>query len=249
MRLKVLGSGDAFGSGGRFNTCFLVEGAEASFLIDCGASAMISIRRFGVDPNRIGAIFLSHLHADHFGGVPFFILDAQYVSRRREPLVLVGPKGLMPRLMTFMEAGFPGSSTVERNFRLETIEIEPGERTPVEAVGAAVTGFLVKHPSGAPSMGLRFECEDKALAYTGDTEWVDAIVDIGRGADILLAEASYYERKVPYHLDFSTLRDRLGLIGAKRVVLTHMSADMLSRDPKTFVGCELAHDGLAIDLG
>jgi ribonuclease BN (tRNA processing enzyme) len=60
----------------------------------------------------------------------------------------------------------------------------------------------VKHPIGAPSMGLRFECEGKALAYTGDTERVDAIVDIGRGADLLIAEAYYYERKVPYHLDF-----------------------------------------------
>ncbi|HZZ60565.1 MAG TPA: MBL fold metallo-hydrolase [Roseiarcus sp.] len=249
MRLKILGSGDAFGSGGRFNTCFLVERAGADFLIDCGASAMIAIRRFGVDPNHIGAIFLTHLHADHFGGVPFFVLDAQHISRRREPLVLVGPKGLVPRLTAFMEAGFPGSSTSEWNFRLETIEIEPGERTPVEAVDAAVTGFPVRHPSGAPSMGLRFECEGKALAYTGDTEWVDAIVDIGRGADILLAEASTYERKVPYHLDFSTLRDRLGLIGAKRVVLTHMSADMLSRDPETFAGCEPAHDGLVIDIG
>jgi ribonuclease BN (tRNA processing enzyme) len=107
----------------------------------------------------------------------------------------------------------------------------------------------VKHPIGAPSMGLRFECEGKALAYTGDTERVDAIVDIGRGADLLIAEAYYYERKVPYHLDFSTLRDRLGLIGAKRVVLTHMSADMLSRDPETFAECEPAHDGLTIDLG
>jgi ribonuclease BN (tRNA processing enzyme) len=94
MRLKFLGSGDAFGSGGRLNTCFLVNHGEAGFLIDCGASAMISIRRFGVDPNQIGVIVLSHLHADHFGGVPFFILDAQLVSRRTRPLIIAGPKGL-----------------------------------------------------------------------------------------------------------------------------------------------------------
>jgi ribonuclease BN (tRNA processing enzyme) len=69
MRLKLLGSGDAFGSGGRFNTCFLVDRGEGSFLVDCGASTMIAIRKFGVDPNSIGTIILSHLHADHFGGV------------------------------------------------------------------------------------------------------------------------------------------------------------------------------------
>jgi ribonuclease BN (tRNA processing enzyme) len=70
VQLKVLGCGDAFGSGGRLNTCFWFDRGEDSFLIDCGASAMISIRRFGVDPNNILAIVLSHLHADHFGGLP-----------------------------------------------------------------------------------------------------------------------------------------------------------------------------------
>jgi ribonuclease BN (tRNA processing enzyme) len=77
MHVKFLGCGDAFGSGGRLNTCFLVNRGDASFLVDCGASAMISIRRFGIDPNSVGAIVLSHLNADHFGGLPFFLLDAQ----------------------------------------------------------------------------------------------------------------------------------------------------------------------------
>ena len=92
MRLTFLGSGDAFGTGGRFNTCFLVEASQASFLIDCGASSMVAIRRFGVDPNRIDAIVIGHLHGDHFGGLPFFILDAQLVSRRTKPLAIAGPE-------------------------------------------------------------------------------------------------------------------------------------------------------------
>jgi ribonuclease BN (tRNA processing enzyme) len=248
MRLKILGCGDAFGSGGRFNACFLVEGAAGSFLIDCGASAMISIRRFGVDPNRIGAIFVSHLHGDHFGGLPVFILDAHYVSRRNDPLFLVGPRGLAARLAALMEAGFPGSSKKERGFRLETVELEPEEPTLIQAVGATVTGYLANHPSGAPSFGLRFACEGKMLGYTGDTAWVDDIVAIGRGADVLIAEAYTYEPEAPYHLDFTTLRDRLSLIGARRVLLTHMSEDMLLRDPQTFAECEPAYDGLTIDL-
>jgi ribonuclease BN (tRNA processing enzyme) len=88
MRVKFLGSGDAFGSGGRLNTCFLVDRGEANFLIDCGASAMISIRRFNMDPNSVETILLSHLHGDHFGGLPFFILDAQLISKRTAPLSL-----------------------------------------------------------------------------------------------------------------------------------------------------------------
>jgi ribonuclease BN (tRNA processing enzyme) len=248
MRLQVLGSGDAFGSGGRLNTCFFVDRGDASFLVDCGASAMISIRRFEIDPNRIGAIFLSHLHGDHFGGLPFFVLDAQLVSRRARPLVIVGPKGLQGRFHALTEACFPGSSRVERKFAVEFVEIEPSAPAQVAAVGAEVTGYLVKHPSETPSMGLRVECDGRTIAYTGDTEWVENIVRIGRGADVLLAEAYWYERKVPFHLDFLTLKDRLPMIGAKRVVLTHMSPDMLARPAEELFGCKPAYDGLILDL-
>ena len=72
MHLQFVGSGDAFGSGGRFNTCFHVVGAETNFLIDCGASSLIAMNRFGIDRNAIDFILLTHFHADHCGGVPFF---------------------------------------------------------------------------------------------------------------------------------------------------------------------------------
>jgi ribonuclease BN (tRNA processing enzyme) len=94
MELRVLGCGDAFGSGGRFNTCFHVETSATRFLIDCGASALIAMRRFGVEPNGVETVFLTHLHGDHFGGLPFLILDAQLVSRRTAPLTIAGPPGL-----------------------------------------------------------------------------------------------------------------------------------------------------------
>ena len=81
MRLRFVGCGDAFGSGGRGNTCFHVTGGEVNFLIDCGASSMVAIRKWGVDPNAISTVLVSHLHGDHFAGLPFFLLDAQLISR------------------------------------------------------------------------------------------------------------------------------------------------------------------------
>jgi len=248
MRLQILGSGDAFGSGGRLNTCFMVQRDAASFLIDCGASAMIAIRRFGVDPNQIGAIFLTHLHADHFGGLPFFILDAQLVSRRTRPLAIVGPRGTKARLHALMEACFPGSASIDRRFPVEVAEVEPDTPTIVHGVQATLTGYLVAHPSGSPSLGLRIECDGRVIAYTGDTEWVENILSIGRGSDVLLAEAYWFDRKVQFHLDFATLRDNLRGIEAKRVILTHMSPDMLSRDHNDLAGCQPAEDGLIIDI-
>jgi ribonuclease BN (tRNA processing enzyme) len=248
MRLKVLGCGDAFGSGGRLNTCFLIDRGEESVLIDCGASAMISIRRYGVDPNHIGAVLLSHLHADHFGGLPAFILDAQFITRRKRPLMIAGPKGLALRLEALMEAHYPGSSKVKRIFPIEIIEFAPEIPANVAAASARVTGYEVIHPSGTPSLALRIESGGKIITYTGDTEWTDILLKAGRDADLLISEAYYFDRKVPYHLDYATLCEKLPLIGAKRVLLTHMSAEMLNNISKVH-GHEVADDGLEIELG
>jgi ribonuclease BN (tRNA processing enzyme) len=103
-----------------------------------------------------------------------------------------------------------------------------------------VTAYPVRHPSGSPSYALRLACEDKVICYTGDTEWVDALLPAARGADLLIAEAYTAERSVRYHLDFATLHRHLPEIAAKSVLLTHMSPDMLGRTPE---GCVVAEDG------
>lgn len=239
-----LGSGDAFGSGGRLQTCFLLTTAGGRFLIDCGATALSAMRRFGVEPNDLEAIVLSHLHGDHYGGLPFFILDAQLMSKRTAPLTVAGPRGAERRLREAMEALFPGSSTAERRFRVEVRELEPARRTPVGSL--AVIAFEVRHPSGAPALALRIEIDGKTVAYSGDTEWTEALIDAARGADLFIAEAYFYDKRVPYHLDYRTLREHLHELGAKRVVLTHMSDDMLGRVDA--LDCECAEDGKVIVL-
>jgi ribonuclease BN (tRNA processing enzyme) len=244
MELQFLGSGDAFGSGGRFNACVQVTTAGGAFLIDCGASSLIAMRKFGVDPNRIHTVFVSHLHGDHFGGLPFLLLDAQFYSRRRAPLTLVGPPGLRERLMEAMEVFFPGSSRVERKFSTEIVEIEAGATAEVGGVG--VTPYVVEHACGAPPFALRFSSEGKVIAYTGDTEWTESLLAAGRDADLLIAEALFFERKVKYHLDYTTLRANLARIGAKRVVLTHLGPEMLGR--RAEVAEEIAEDGKVIRL-
>jgi ribonuclease BN (tRNA processing enzyme) len=247
MRLKVLGCGDAFGSGGRLNACFLIDRGGENFLLDCGASAMISTRRFGVDPNQIRAIMLSHLHADHFGGLPAFILDAQLVSRRTQPLTIAGPEGLASRLDALMEAHFPGSSKVKRKFPIEIAELTPEVQADIAAGLALVTGYEAVHPSGTPSLALRIESGGRVISYTGDTEWTDTLLKAGKEADLLICEANQYDKKVPFHLDYATLREKLPLMAPKRVLLTHMSAEMLRHVPEV-QDYEAADDGLEIEL-
>jgi ribonuclease BN (tRNA processing enzyme) len=244
MELRILGSGDAFGSGGRLHTCFHLRDRQGAFLIDCGASAMIAIRRFGVDPNAVRAILISHLHGDHFGGLPFFILDAQLISRRSAPLVIAGPPGLEERLRAAMDALFPGSASAPRRFEVVVRELAP--RVTQEIAGIAVTPFVVKHPSGAPPLALRIAVDGKVLCYSGDTEWVDDLAEAARDADLFIAESYCFDRPVKYHLDFATLARHLPAIGARRVLLTHMSTDMLARVAEA--GCEAAEDGMVLTI-
>ncbi len=146
MEVAFWGSGDAFGSGGRLQTCILVRTRDNQFLIDCGASALIAMRRFHVDPNAISVILLTHLHGDHFGGLPFFILDAQLVSKRTRALTVAGPAGTRERLTQAMNVLFPGSSTVQRQFRTNIVELELQQHH--DLGGITVTPYPVSHASG-----------------------------------------------------------------------------------------------------
>ena len=244
MRLQILGCGDAFGSGGRFHTCFHVSAGSISFLVDCGASALIAMRRFRVDPNTIHSVLISHLHGDHFGGLPFLLLDAQFVSRRTTPLTIAGPPTLSARLQALRETMFPGSTESDLGFQLDIIELEP--QVTAQVNGVSVTPYPVRHPSGAPSYALRCQIEDQILCYSGDTEWVPVLIEAARGADVFIAECYTFDRKVPFHTSWVSLREHLQKIGAKRVLLTHMSTDMLEQ--VSIEGAEMAQDGMILEI-
>jgi ribonuclease BN (tRNA processing enzyme) len=244
VAVRVLGCGDAFGSGGRFQTCFFVSAGRARFLIDCGATALVAMRRFGVDPGTIDTIFLSHLHGDHFAGLPFLLMEAQYVGQRQRPLTVVGPPTMRQRLLEAQEVLFPGSSQMTWYFPLHFVELEPGQTQ--NCGGVAVTAFPVRHPSGAPAFALRFACGRRLIGYSGDTEWTDQLIQVASGADLLITECYGFDRKPGHHLDFQTLSSRRQELRAKRLLLTHMSQDMLDRFDG--IGWEAAEDGLLVEL-
>jgi ribonuclease BN (tRNA processing enzyme) len=244
VRITFAGSGDAFGSGGRFQACLhLARETGPPVLLDCGATSLVALKRLGLDPLDIAAVFVSHLHGDHFGGLPFLILDAQF-RRRTEPLVLAGPPGLGDRLARAMEVLYPGSSTVRRRFEVQVVELVPGE--PAEVAGIGVRAWEVDHASGAPPLALRLTVDGVQIAYTGDTAWTPAIAEAAAGVSLLVAESYYFAKDIPYHLDHSTLAGHRAELDCARIVITHLSEDMLGHlDEAEF---EAAHDGLVLDL-
>lgn len=245
LRLQFIGCGDAFGSGGRFNTCFHLTGAGVNLLIDCGASSLIAMKKLRVDRNAIEAILITHFHADHFGGLPFFMLDAQFVSKRTAPLAIVGPSGLQDWYLRAMETSFEGSTKVQPGFNLDLRDVQAGQSL---AVGRAqARAFQAAHGTlGGPHLAWRVEAEGRSIAYSGDTEWTPELIEAARGVDLLIVEAYVRAKQVPTHLSLKTIEAHLPELRAKRLVLTHMSDDMLGHPDRARF--ETAEDGMILEI-
>lgn len=247
MKLTVLGCGDAFGSGGRLQTCYHVETAGTRFLIDCGATTLIGFNKFGLDPNAVATIFISHLHGDHYAGLVWWLIHAQHVAKRTAPLTIVGPQGVRVRFEAAAEALFPGSMGIQRRYDLRFLELT--RETPLGVGSVQVTPFEVVHPSGAPPYALRFEIDGKVLSFSGDGEWSESLVPAGRNADLYIMECYQFEGEPRFHTSWQTIKGQLDRIAPRRVMLTHMAEPMLARrhqvtDPRVV----LAEDGLVLEV-
>ena len=243
-QVRFIGCGDAFGSGGRFQTCIMVEGEQSTALIDCGPSSLISMKQRGISPNQVDVILLTHLHGDHFGGIPFFLLDAAFASRRSTPLIVAGPPTARERIRAAQEVLFHTSSTLPWRYGLDILELEPGQTHRIRDL--EVTPLLMDHPSGAPSTGLRVKCDERVVSYTGDTQWNDNIVELARDADLFIGETYTMEVSVANHMTYQRWVDERDNLSPKRFIATHMSDEVLARIDE--LDCDTAHDGLVIAL-
>jgi ribonuclease BN (tRNA processing enzyme) len=244
MKLQFVGCGDALGSGGRYNTCFHLTGDTTNLLIDCGASSLPALKKLGIARDGIDLILITHFHGDHFGGLPFFLLDAQF-TRRTRPLTIAGPQGIKRNLTALMEALFENSSKTQQRFALEVVELAPQQSREFGAI--KVTPYPVVHgESGGPFLAYRTEAEGHTITYSADTEWTDTLIPAARNADLFICEAYYHDRVVKNHLDLKTLEQHLPEIAPKKLVLTHMSDDMLGRLDK--LPYTAASDGLVIEV-
>jgi ribonuclease BN (tRNA processing enzyme) len=244
VELRFLGTGDAFGSGGRLHASTLLRSPGGDVLVDCGPSALAALRREGLDPNAVDAVVLTHLHGDHFGGVPFLLMDGHYASGRTRPLLVAGPEGVEAAVSRALEALFPGSGGLATRFPVTYAEWRAGST--MTAGPARVTPIPVRHSANTPCYGLRIEIDGRVVAFSGDTEWIDSLVDLSAGADLFVCECSGYENAPPHHLDYVTLARHRPLLTCRRLLVTHMGDEMLSR-----VGglpLEAARDGLMLML-
>ena len=171
------------------------------------------------------------------------MIGSQLIYKRTEPLMIMGPPGMKKWLFQAMEVLFPGSSRVQRKFSLEIIEFK--DRYTEVAGGVATTPYPNLH-QGDSSFSLRIECDGKVIAYSSDTEWTQALCEAARNADLFIAEAYFYQKKIKGHMDYMTLLNNFSKTQARRLILIHMHADMLAKLDQ--IACEFAEDGKIVDI-
>jgi ribonuclease BN (tRNA processing enzyme) len=244
VEVTFLGSGDAFCSAGRSQAAYLVQAGGATVLLDCGATTLAALKRAGCRSESIDTIFLSHLHGDHFAGLPFFFLEYVYQEPRRRPLRIAGPPGTEARVADLFRAMYRDSAAEGLPYPLEFVELEPG--APADVCGVRVAPFRVPHTENDISLGLLLEVGGRRLLYSGDTGWTEELVRRSEGTDLFICECSLYETRLGFHLDYPRLAENRHRFGTRRLILTHLGREVLARSAE--LEMELARDGLRIDF-
>jgi ribonuclease BN (tRNA processing enzyme) len=243
VQLTVLGSGDAFGAGGRLHSAYFVESPEATFVVDCGSTVLQGLRRRGLDPARIDFVLLSHLHGDHFGGVPFLFMDFLFQSRRTRPITIYGPPGTERRVCELFAALYQRQAGDPLPYDVSFVELQPGA-TVVQ--GVSIETFAVPHVAELTCYGFRIGVGGKSIVYSGDTGWTDELAARARGVDLFICECSTFETRLPIHISYPEIAERAATLGCRRLLLSHLGAEVVQR--RAEISLEIAEDGMVIPL-
>lgn len=245
LMLTVLGSGDPFSSGGRNQSGYLIQAGNSRWLLDCGVTTLVSLKRMGVDPASLDLVLLTHLHGDHVAGLPFLFHEFQHLRGRSSPLEIAGPRGVKTRVEGIYRVLFPPKPGNGRRFRVNYRILEPHRPfLPAGPRGPRVLPFPVRHQGDHLNFGYRVRWRGRELAYSGDTGWFPALPEQVRGADLFLCECTHASKRSDKHLSLSELRaNRQGLeVGA--LLLTHLGPELARR--RRIPGFKLARDGMTI---
>jgi len=245
VTLTFVGSGDSFGSGGRFNTCFLVDAPGIRFAIDFGATSLVALHALGIPHNSIDMILLTHLHGDHCAGVPQMLVDAMLGAKRQTPLTVAGPADTARHLAALGEGLLPGSHVMKPKFPYDIIEIPVMQETSI-GDHLKVTTYPAIHTKETNPTSMRVEVAGKVIAYTGDSAWTEHMPELARGADLFITECYFHSKPIRFHMNYPDLMEHRDELDARRIILTHMSSEMLAQADS--VPEECAYDGMVVEI-
>ncbi len=245
LSVTVLGTGDAFASSGRFNSAYVIDAGGWFALMEAGPTLLSSMKRAGIAPADLDLVLVSHLHGDHFGGLPFLILEYIWESPRRGKLTIAGPRHLERRTWNLFRLMFPASETKRIAGKLKFVVLEPG--CTIRLGKARISTLRTPHTKPDISLAFKVAVDGKTIVFSGDSGWTDELIPFSSGADLFLCECTYFDSSgFEFHINYPLLAANRERFRVGRMVLTHLGREVLNR--KSEVAMEMAFDGMKIEV-
>lgn len=245
VTVTLLGTGDAFASFGRSQSGYLIDAPGGRILMEAGPGLLPALKSNGIAPDSFDLLLISHLHGDHFAGLPFLILDYMWETPRRRLLTIAGPPKLEERTWLLTRAMFPHFDFDKVRHKLKFVVLEPGRSTRLGKF--KVSAIRSPHTKPDISLSLRIDGGGKSIVFSGDSGWNDELVKLSAGADLFLCECTYYESAhLKFHLNYPLLAANRDKFKVRRMVLTHLGREVLSREGE--IALEMGYDGMKIEI-
>ena len=214
MRVHVVGSSGTFPVPGRPASGYLIEQEGTRVWCDAGPGTFVGLP---IDSYLVDAIVISHQHPDHCADLFAAFHAWTYCPEPRQAVPLYAPQAVWDRVSGFLDGG-------QGSVLKETFDFTPVWTGDVVALGAISVSF-VEMDHSVPTVGSRWEAENRTLFYTGDTGPNGSWREAARDVDVLLSEAAYQERldtDYPHHLTATEAGQIAREVGANRLMLTHI---------------------------
>lgn len=248
VRLTFLGTSDAFNAAGRAHSAYWIDDPAGAFAVDFGPTTLLRCKALGRDPEALDAVFVTHLHGDHIGGLAILLADQEWRARRRRPLVIGGPPGIAERVRVLRANAYPSLLDRGLKFPLQFVDWRIPGTVPIGP--RSVTAIRAVHDRTSVAASLRVETGGRTLAFSGDTAWQPALGELARDADVLVCECTELRAETGGHVSLEDLRAHRAELAARRVVVSHLSAETraaLTREAAA-LDVTVADDGLVLDI-
>ena len=241
MKIKVLGTGNAFNQEARLNSAYLIETTQATILIDCGFTVPFALQKSSIHFSSIDYILITHYHGDHYAGLASLLLGLKYVSPQYKKLTIIGPGDIKEKLRDLFEVLYPGTIDLINELNIDFMSVNPlGDKLQTKYFDLEI--YPMEHSNLALPVGYVFEKNGFKIGFSGDTCWHDGLTSFIESCDKLILECNFVEKVGEGHISIQELESsKLIQFKKKHIYLTHLHKESAKKANE--LGYNFLNDG------